>query len=61
MTALQAIRCECGGRYYQDQTGRAVCEACSAVVTMESLVAIGLRPVWDLDNGERLASMVGDE
>lgn len=43
----KTVRCECGGHYYQNENGYGVCEVCKAVVTMEDLLVIGLRPTWD--------------
>jgi len=43
----KTVRCECGGHYFQDENGHWVCEACKAVLTIEDLLAVGLRPNWD--------------
>ena len=43
---LTNVRCNDGGLFRRDANGRAVCEACKSVVTFESLLAVGISPMW---------------
>jgi len=58
-TAPVLVRCDCGGRYFRDRDGRAVCEACKGVITMESLLALGFSPVWDMNVNRLAVTKVG--
>lgn len=53
---LTTVRCECGGRFYRDRNGRAVCEACKTVTSMGALLAIGLTPMWSRNGHGPLVS-----